>query len=536
MAEVYRARDTRLGRDIALKVVNEALAGDPELVRRFEQEARLAGSLNHPNLVAVYDFGLHEGAPYFTTELLKGESLRQRLTRGRIPVDTALDWGSQLAQGLAAAHTEGIVHRDVKPENVFITSDGHVKLLDFGIAKLVEASRAEGPHGMLDETVTPVSEPTRTGAIIGTPAYMAPEQVRGEPVDARTDIFSLGTVLYEMLSGRRPFAGGAVVETGHAILHDEPARLENVPATVDQLIRRCLAKDPEARIQGARDLAFALQLLRGEEVPHRPSPSKKLRFALWGLWALVLLAGGATGAVLTRLRTPPAPAQFTSKKASLRPIAFLGKARFTPDGRIVFNTRFGGVDQIVERQLSSPSIHPLGLENVQLESVSRTNEFAVFVGGRQSGTLAHVSVGGTPQVVAEHVTSADWSPSGDLAIVRRTGLLRALQYPIGKTLFEVREPMWIDEVRVSPHGDRLGFIRRPDGSYAGEAVIIDLGGKTLRVSRRWKRIRGLAWASNDELWYTAGEALPTGIQAVPVRGPERSVYEGLNTTLLKDIS
>src|SRR5215469_2602233 len=177
MAEVYRARDTRLGRDIALKVVNEALAADPELVQRFEQEARLAGSLNHPNLVAVYDFGVHEGAPYLITELLKGESLRQRLSRGRIPPDTALVWGAELAQGLAAAHARGIVHRDVKPDNVFVTTDGHAKLLDFGIAKLTEASKVEGPHGLLDDTVTPASIPTRTGAILGTPAYMSPEQV-----------------------------------------------------------------------------------------------------------------------------------------------------------------------------------------------------------------------------------------------------------------------------------------------------------------------------------------------------------------------
>src|SRR5262249_24008969 len=225
MAEVYRARDTRLGRDIALKAVNEALAGDAELGPRFEQEAGLVGSLNHPNLVAVYDFGIHEGAPYFVTELLKGESLRQRLARGQIPVDTALEWGAQLAQGLAAAHAQGIVHRDVKPENIFVTSDGHVKLLDFGIAKLVEANRAEGPHGSLAATVTPAGEPTRTGAILGTPAYMSPEQVRGEPVDARTDIFSLGTVLHEMLSGRRPFRGGSLVETGHSILHDDPPPL-----------------------------------------------------------------------------------------------------------------------------------------------------------------------------------------------------------------------------------------------------------------------------------------------------------------------
>ncbi|HZJ52583.1 MAG TPA: serine/threonine-protein kinase, partial [Myxococcaceae bacterium] len=240
-------------------MVNEALAGDPELVHRFEQEARLAGSLNHPNLVAVYDFGLHDGAPYFITELLKGESLRQRLAHGRVPLDTALDWGSQLAQGLAAAHARGIVHRDVKPDNVFLTSDGHVKLLDFGIAKLAEASRGEGPHDLLDETVTPTDERTRTGAILGTPAYMSPEQVRGERVDARTDIFSLGAILYEMLSGRRPFPGDSLAESGHAILRDEPPPLAGVPPPLMQLIRRCLAKEPEARFQSARDLAFALE-------------------------------------------------------------------------------------------------------------------------------------------------------------------------------------------------------------------------------------------------------------------------------------
>jgi serine/threonine protein kinase len=212
MAEVYRARDSRLGRDVALKVVNEALAGDPELVRRFEQEARLAGSLNHPNLVAVYDVGLHEGAAYLITELLQGESLRHRLSRARIPLQTALDWGAQLAEGLAAAHARGIIHRDVKPEIVFVTSDGHVKLLDFGIPKLAEGPRVKGHHGILDDTVTPAGGKTRTGAILGTPAYMSPEQICGEQVNARTDIFSLGSVLHEMLSGQRPFPGASLVE------------------------------------------------------------------------------------------------------------------------------------------------------------------------------------------------------------------------------------------------------------------------------------------------------------------------------------
>ncbi len=307
MAEVYRARDTRLGRDIALKVVNEALAGNPELIRRFEQEARLAGSLNHPNLVAVYDFGQYEGTPFFITELLKGESLRSRLLRGRIPVDSALDWAAQIAQGLAAAHAQGIIHRDVKPENVFVTSDGHVKLLDFGIAKLAEGRRAEGPHGLLDNTVTPAGGATRTGAILGTPAYMSPEQIRGEKVDVRTDLFSLGAVLYEMLSGRRPFLGASLVESGHAILHDEPAPLpDDVPAVLAQLVRRCLEKEPARRLQSATDLALTLNLLRAPNTSARPRSGR--RSSTRPLVAVVavgiaLLLGGTAAVVYLGVRS-----------------------------------------------------------------------------------------------------------------------------------------------------------------------------------------------------------------------------------------
>jgi hypothetical protein len=534
MAEVYRARDTRLGRDIALKVVNEALAGDPELMRRFEQEARLAGSLNHPNLVAVYDVGIHEGAPYFITELLKGESLRQRLAHGRIPVNTALEWGAQLGQGLAAAHAQGIVHRDVKPENVFVTSDGHVKLLDFGIAKLVEAKRAEGTRGLLDETVTPAGDSTRTGAILGTPAYMSPEQVRGERVDARTDIFSLGAVLYEMLSGRRAFPSGLLAESGHAILHDEPAPLENVSVAIGQLVRQCLAKDPEARIQSARDLSFALKMPWADAEPQRVA-----RAAGWsGLvrrarWVLVLLAGAGAAIGLTRL-VPHAPSVLpVSERVTLRPMNFNATARFTPDGRVVFNARSAKVYEIFERQLASPAVRALGLENVDLAAVSSTNEFAVL----QGEVLARVpGGGGTPQPVADSVVAADWSPSGDLAVVRHTGRRFVVEFPIGKTLFEVTEPVWLDAVRVSPRGDRLAFVRHPNFAGTGEAVVIDLGGKSQRVSRHWHRINGLAWATADEVWYSAGDVRPTTIQAMPLRGPERSVYASLNLIVLHDIS
>jgi serine/threonine protein kinase len=555
MAEVYRARDTRLGRDIALKVVNEALAGNPDLVRRFEQEARLAGSLNHPNLVAVYDVGLHEGAPYFITELLKGESLRHRLSRGRVPLDSALDWGAQLAQGLAAAHGRGIVHRDVKPENVFITSDGHVKLLDFGIAKLAEGARAEGPHGILDETVTPTGGQTQTGAILGTPAYMAPEQVRGEHVDARTDIFSLGAVLYEMLSGQRPFPGGSLVESGHAILHENPARLpDEVPSAVAQVVRRCLEKEPGRRHQSATDLAFDLELLRSD-VDTRPTsrPGALPSFIRWRWWALAAMAVLVAGVVITRLQPsrPRAPPP-TVERVTLRP-THLGVSRFTPDGRVVFTARDEQSVEIFERNLASASSQRLGLRNMELAAVSPKGELAVLLppktrarlSGKPTGlwdpsvrmTLARVPAGGgTPRPVAEDVVAADWSPSGELNIVRREAGVYSVEFPLGKSLFKTTGPGWIGKLRVSPRGDLLAFIHYPEGG-SGEVVVLDLQGKTRRVSRRWHLTFGLAWSPQNEVWFSAGERGPSNqIQALAVTGPERTIYTGLPVTLLQDVA
>src|SRR5271166_5938737 len=240
MAEVYRAKDTRLGRDVAIKVVSETLGADGAFLERFEREAKLAASLAHPNIVALHDVGFHDGKPYLVTELLQGETLRERLAKGPIPLGTTLDWAAQMAQGLAAAHEQGIVHRDLKPENVFITRDGHVKLLDFGIAKLVEAVQGASPHGLMDETAAPSGSSTGTGMVLGTPGYMSPEQVRGDPVDGRTDFFSLGAVLY-----------------------DEPEPLPStVPPQMAQVVHRCLEKDPARRFHSAQDLAFHLELLR----------------------------------------------------------------------------------------------------------------------------------------------------------------------------------------------------------------------------------------------------------------------------------
>ena len=269
MAEVYRARDTRLGREVAIKVVSEALGADRAFVERFEREARLVGSVTHPNVVALHDVGVHDGKPYFVTELLQGETLRTRLGKGAVPLPTALDWAMQMAQGLAAAHARGIVHRDLKPENVLVTREGHVKLLDFGIAKVIAAAhdseRVAGTasHDLLQETVSSGSSKTSTGFIIGTPGYMSPEQLRGDPVDARTDLFSLGALLHEALSGRRAFPGASGVESSYAILHDDPEPLPtSTPPAVAQVVHRCLEKDPDRRFQSARDLAFHLEVLR----------------------------------------------------------------------------------------------------------------------------------------------------------------------------------------------------------------------------------------------------------------------------------
>ncbi len=266
MGEVYRARDTRLGRDVAIKVLPPEFAADPDKLRRFEQEARAVAALNHPNILALFDVGTYEGSPYLVTELLEGESLRERLSGGAMPVRKAVESAVQIAQGLAAAHEKGIVHRDLKPGNVFVTKDGHVKILDFGIAKLVAPRSPAEPA-----QVTTVVEATEAGTALGTVGYMSPEQVRGQSVDHRTDIFSFGCVLHEMLSGQSPFRRATAADTASAILHEDPAPLSgtvrNIPPAIDGIVSRCLEKSPEERFQSASDLAYALRAVVGPPHP-----------------------------------------------------------------------------------------------------------------------------------------------------------------------------------------------------------------------------------------------------------------------------
>src|SRR5205809_1482213 len=263
MGEVYRARDAKLGRDVAIKVLPAAFSADAERLRRFEQEAQAAGALNHPNILVIFHIGTHEGAPYIVSELLEGETLRERMAGAALPQRKAIDYALQTAHGLAAAHAKGIVHRDLKPENLFVTNDGRVKILDFGLAKLIATS-----DGTQSQTEVPTRKVnTDPGTVMGTMGYMSPEQLRGKTADHRSDIFSFGAILYEMLSGKRAFRGDSMAETMSAILREDPPDLSETNKTVspalERVVRHCLEKNPAERFHSARDLAFAIESLSG---------------------------------------------------------------------------------------------------------------------------------------------------------------------------------------------------------------------------------------------------------------------------------
>src|SRR5271154_5392251 len=310
MGEVYRAKDTRLGRDVAIKVLPEGFARDAERLRRFEQEARAVAALNHPNILAIHDIGEYNGAPFLVSELLDGHSLREELNSGALPTRRAVEDASQIAQGLAAAHDKGIVHRDLKPENVFVTKDGRLKILDFGLAKLAKLQAAADENATLDAT----PQDTSPGVVLGTVGYMSPEQVKGEAADARSDIFALGTILYEMLSGQRAFHRDTSAETMTAILKEDPPEISTaskpIAPAVERIVRRCLEKKPLQRFQSARDLAFNLEGLSGSQSTSAASAalasaaSEKEKSRKWLLppaaALLLLLAGTAAGWLLHR--------------------------------------------------------------------------------------------------------------------------------------------------------------------------------------------------------------------------------------------
>src|ERR1043165_1375250 len=338
MGEVFRARDTRLNRDVAIKVLPKDFVSDADRLRRFEQEAKTLAALNHPNVLTIHDAGVHQGAPYLVSELLEGRTLREEINGGALPVRKATEYALQIAHGLAAAYSKQIIHRDLKPENIFVTKEGRVKILDFGLAKLRVNPKSE--IGNLKSPDMPTVINT-TGIVLGTPAYMSPEQVRGESADHRSDIFAFGCVLYEMLSGTRAFRRNTPVESMNAVLNDAPPELStthlNIPPALGRIVERCLEKQSDNRFQSAKDLAFALEgaSLTGAQASQGES-------SRWN-WSAPALAGfGVIALVFTlwQARRPstqssPWPATWLEIRPPARKFAFDPAPAVSPDGRSV---------------------------------------------------------------------------------------------------------------------------------------------------------------------------------------------------------
>src|SRR5229473_3060446 len=304
MGEVYRAHDTRLLRDVALKVLQESFTADPDRLRRFEQEARAVAALNHPNIVSVYDVGVADKVHYIVTELIEGDTLRQRITPQGIPTRKAVELAVQLAHGLAAAHDQGIAHRDLKPENIVVSKDGRLKILDFGLAKLRRS------HAQTETVDGVTAAETNVGVVLGTAGYMSPEQVRGEPADALSDIFSFGSILYEMLSGQRAFKRNTNAETMTAILNEEPqefsSRIGVTPPALERIVRHCMEKQPKQRFQSARDIAFDLESVSAVSGTGALPAATRAK-ARWIRSAILVMPALAAGLIVGAWLRPSAP-------------------------------------------------------------------------------------------------------------------------------------------------------------------------------------------------------------------------------------
>ena len=385
---------------MAIKVLPESFAGDADRLRRFEQEARTVAALNHPNILGVYDIGQHQGSPYMVCELLDGETLREKMQEGPMPQRRAIEYASQIAEGLAAAHDKGVVHRDLKPENVFVTKDGRVKVLDFGSGK-AGADRS-GAHGRGEGATATVPAHTMPGMVLGTAGYMSPEQVRGKEVDARTDIFAFGAIFYEMLSGRRAFKGESSIETMNAILKDDPPELETeklkLSPGLERIVRRCLEKEPARRFHSARDVGFALEAISGTSsvsgVHRRDIAPERSRWMRAGVLALVMVAAVLAAYFAGRRNVSSSTASY--QQLTFEP-GYAGPARFTRDGNaVVYSAAWnGGAKQLYSQRSNSAQATPLNLD-ADVLGVADNGDMAVILKRRflatwlQRGTLARM--------------------------------------------------------------------------------------------------------------------------------------------------
>jgi len=553
MGEVYRARDPRLGREVAIKVLPSGSAPDSERLRRFEQEARATAGLNHPNILAVFDIGSQANSPYIVSELLEGGTLRSRLISGPLPVRKAVDYALQIVRGLAAAHDHGIFHRDLKPENIFITRDGHVKILDFGLAKLTMPEPG-APGTSAQATLDSV---TGRGVLLGTLGYMSPEQCRGATIDTRSDIFSFGAVLYEMISGKRAFRGDTTADAISSILKEEPPDLattgRDVPPLLERIVHHCLEKDPAARFQSASDIAFALEALSSisssataaMSTPAIAASETRKRWLVPSLLGVIAVLLVSVALLFFRVKTPlaalPSYRQLTFGRE------FISSARFAPDQRtIIYSSAHIGMQ--TELFSLAPDSHApvsLGLKDADLESISSAGEMLLIQDRRdlvrnvKVGLLARAPVSGAaPRPMMSDVVDADWGPDNQVAVAHYVDGHFRIEYPIGHVLYEPTTG-WLTNVRVSPKGGWVAFAEHPTlGDSAGNVVTVDLSGRKQTLSPRQSAIVKVNWApSGKEVWFTsAEESTKFQLWAADLSGHTRVVNRIPGTPTLYDIA
>ncbi|PYQ63950.1 MAG: hypothetical protein DMF53_08775 [Acidobacteria bacterium] len=543
MGEVYRARDLRLKRQVAVKVLPERLAGDPQALARFEREARALAALSHPNLLALFDVGRSGDTAFAVLELLEGETLRSRLAAGALSQRKALEIALQIARGLAAAHARGIVHRDLKPENLFLTRDGHLKILDFGLAR---SAPAVEPDAATTQDLPGTDGLTEPGMVLGTVAYMSPEQVRGQSADFRSDLFAFGAILYEMLAGRPAFRRDTPLETMTAVLREEPPDLPAaVPAALDRIVRHCLEKSPEARFHSASDLAFQLETELAERSStggRQPVSRGPGRRRLWvpALAASLLIGVGALlGRWLWHSAAVPLPTfkQLTFRRGSIH------SARFAPDGTtIVYGAAWDGAPiRLFMARADSAESTALPLPDADVLAISRNGEMALSLGRRylgntyaSTGTLAQAPLaGGSPREILGDVHEADWAPDGTrLALVRNTTVGERLEYPIGKVILESRR---LHAPRVSPRGDLVAVINAIPGR--SELFVLDREGRRKLTMPLQGWPLGLAWLpSGEEVWFATFDANGSSLGAVRMTGERRTLLHLAGTVSLLDVA
>jgi len=562
MGEVYRARDTRLDRIVALKILPPHFSDDATRRQRFEREAKVISSLNHPNICTLHDVGRQDGVDFIVMEYVEGESLAERLEKGRLPLSEVLQYGMQIASALAKAHRNGVTHRDLKPGNVMLTNSG-IKLLDFGLAK------ADPPRGVgvtiTDATPRP-SPMTVQGAIIGTVPYMSPEQLEGRDVDARSDIFSLGAVLYEMVTGNRAFQGQSDFSVASAILHLEPPAIRTLqpltPPALERAIQVCLAKDPDQRWQSASDLCRELGwiaeggsrsggasgITSGITTGPPFLPAARRTAGPWTAWTLAAVFAiiALVALLLLASRSSRVPKQLAFRQLNFRGEAIFQAAFAGDTDTVVYSAAASGnTPQIFTVRPGYPEPQPLGPRGMHLLAVSSKGELAVLVGAHYvwyrlfSGTLARMPLdGGAPREIQEGVRHADWSPDGSqLAIIREVAGRDRLEYPIGHVLREVSG--FMTDVRFSPKGDRIAYFEHPrKWDDRGSVNTVDLAGKNTVLSEGYWSARGLAWSpKGEEIFFSA--SLSGGsytVYAVDLAGKRRIAYQAPGGLTIQDVA